>query len=68
MFSSTSLSDGTGVDGRSHGAEGKDERDKSEMGLRLYRVGEEYINEVRDAGDLGSKTGSGLPPLEVWLA
>ena len=28
----------------------KDERSKSEMGLRLYRVGEECINEIRDLG------------------
>ena len=40
VFSGASLSDSPGVDGGSHGAEGKDKRDKSGMRLRLYRVGE----------------------------
>lgn len=39
VFSRTSLSDIASIDGGSHGVEGEDERDKSEMGLRFYRVG-----------------------------
>ena len=48
VFPRASLSDGAGVDGGGHVAEGKDRRNKSEMEVRLYRVGEECISEVRD--------------------
>jgi len=34
-----SLPDRTGIDGGSHGAEGEDERNKSEIEQRFYRVG-----------------------------
>ena len=46
MLSRTSLSDGTGVDGGSHGAEGKDGRSRREIELRPYKVGEGRIADI----------------------
>lgn len=67
MFSGTSLSDATGIDGGSHGAEGKGERSKKESELRPYKFGEGRITDIRNVSDLGSQTGARFPPLEVWL-
>ena len=47
VFSGASLSDSPGVDGGSHGAEGKGERNESGKEVRLYTVGE-CISEIRD--------------------
>ena len=55
VFPGTSLPDRTGVDGGSHGAEGKTER----KGVRLYTL-VECIRGICDAGDLGSTTGLNL--------
>ena len=41
------LSDSPGVDGGSHGAQGKGERNKSGKEMRLYTIGE-CINEICD--------------------
>ena len=60
MFSGASLSNGTSIDGGSHGARGKGENYKRDETSRLYRLGEECISEVRDLGDLGSRTRTGL--------
>lgn len=64
MFSGASLSDGTSIDGGSHGVEGKDERDKREVKSGFYRVWKECVNEIGDGSDLGSRTGAGLLSLE----
>jgi len=67
VFPGASLSDSTSIDGGSHGAEGKGERNKSQMEVRLYTVWE-CISEIRDLGDLGSATRVGLLSLEFgWL-
>lgn len=60
VFSGASLSDGTRIKDRSHGVGGKGESDKRDVKLRLYRFGKE----TGDGGDLGSRTGAGLPSLE----
>ena len=65
VFPRGSLPDRTGIEGGGHGAEGKDRRNKSKTGLRFYGV-EECISGIRNVCDLGSTTGAGLPPLEVW--
>lgn len=39
MFPRTGLSDGAGVNGGSHGAEGRGGRSRNEIGLGLYRFG-----------------------------
>ena len=46
MFSGASLPDGTSIKGGGHDVEGKDERDKREVKLRLYRLGKELVTRL----------------------
>ena len=64
VFPGVSLSDRTSVDGGGHGAEGKDERNKSKTDVRLYRF-REYISEICDGWVIwGRRPGQDSPSLQ----